>query len=548
MNTPSSSRSGDLSDPDNNWPGPLSLAQFHEIAREQSHAPGTRPKVVAGLQCLIETSARNSEKGSLWRFLARALRDYFANNTSQAEAFLREFAKAEGEPRILTAFVGGLLTGGLDGAAMLQTAMAMTQQEAYADIAAEILLVLFNKGALTSSEEGVSRIAELLAKTMQRPAAAERLIDIHRSKVPDSAVAMQHEAARSDALRVSLENLTLDRLQYRFDDAPLSNPAVQTWLDAGLLCSRTGLSGKYWQDYSHHYASTAPAFLGFIDKSFVISRDDKPIYFCQLTTGFCTPGAAWTLVIHRLDAHAARLDPLMQTILRQAELRVLAHKGKAIMLALEEDRCSPLPFLQENYAAMLIYDSRVDLRLPEEALWTSVRKSFKSLISKVQNNATVCHVNREQAQLKLGDQALDDESLEDILLYLGNMDASRLAFSRGQIACYRDWIAEYGGEICVVWHHTLGPIAATIITDYHGFSTYCWGRSTGPVLDPLTKTSHLALWDAVRRARQRGNTTFNLGAFDASGTPDRKSNEIAKFKHGFATEVVRMIEWSKVLT
>ncbi len=515
-----------------------------------SNAPGMRTEIVAGLQVLIEVALSGDEaaaKASASPFLARALREYFSHKSVQAEAFLQQFSLRDDEPPVLLALIRALLGGGMDAAQLLQHTMQLCDTEAYVDVAIELLLLLFSKGALNNSEGGINYLVQLMTETLQRPAAAERLLALHRKQTPDSALAQAHHAQRLARALAASAHFKLGKKNLHFRDAGLDSPAVQDWLRCGQILSRAGLSGAHRVSYIHSYAPITRDLISFRDASFVLAEGEQALLYCELSTQYTASDANWSLCLHPLSADGPKLEQLMPALLEQAELRVSAHGGRSLSVSLDEAQCAPEPFLQANYAAMLAYESHTDLQRSEAELWTSVRKSFKSIISKTAAQTTLHHLNREQRTLQLGAHQLDWEQTKDILLYLGNADPNGLFFARGQFDSYRDWIMEFGGEICIVWHQRLGPIAASIITDYFGFSTYCWGRSAGPVLDPLTKTSHLALWDAIRRAKARGNTRFNLGNFDADGTPSRKLNEIAKFKHGFATDLVRLVQWSKIL-
>jgi hypothetical protein len=530
------------------WPCPLPFAQLQVIGSGLSNAPGMRAEIVAGLQILIQVApSKDASTHSATPFLARALREYFSNKSVQAEAFLQQFAQRDDEPPALLALIRHLLGGGMDAAQLLQQAMQLCATEAYVDVAIELLLWLFSKGALNNSEGGINYLVQLMSETLQRPAAAERLLSMHRKQMPDSALAQTHQAQRIAHALSASAHFKLGKKNLHFREASLDSPEVQDWLRRGQILSRAGLSGAHRVSYIHSYAPITRDLISFRDASFVLGDDEHALLYCELSTQYKASDANWSLCLHPLSADGPALEQLMPAILEQAELRVSLRGGRSLSLNLEDAQCAPEPFLLANYAPMLAYESHTDLQRSEAELWTSVRKSFKSIISKTAAQTTLHHLNREQRVLQLGNTQLDWEQTKDILLYLGNADPNGLFFARGQFDSYRDWIMEFGGEICIVWHHRLGPIAASIITDYFGFSTYCWGRSAGPVLDPLTKTSHLALWDAIRRAKARGNTRFNLGNFDADGTPSRKLNAIAKFKHGFATNLVRLMQWSKIL-
>ncbi|MDB5815402.1 MAG: hypothetical protein JWN23_2519 [Rhodocyclales bacterium] len=529
-------------------PPAFSMAAIREIGGDSSHADGMRGKIVAAMQQMQAAALADADgKGGPSRFLARALRDYFFGSSKQAEAFLKQFSQMSDEAPQLLALVRGLLSGGLDAQAMLQYAMEMAGQGEYADIAAELLLILFKNGALNAAEDGLKSVVALLDNTPRRAETVQRLLDLHRKSSPQSSAANLLNAAQLQEQIQAAQRIPIGRRTFQFDEMPLSSPAVQGWLKQGLLPSRSGLSGGPLAEYKLRHARLMPTLFGYVDKSFVISEAGRPLYYCEMTCGYCIDNTAWVLNPFRVDEDAPPLEDMVPAILRNAEPRVLLQRGNALTITLDDSVCPPLPFLMNNYAAMLCYGMEVELDQPEEALWKAVRKSYKPIVSKVLAQSTLCHFNAGQRELTVDDVHLDAKTLEDVLLYLGNMDSNQLLFSRDMIGCYRDWIDEYGGEIGLVWHKTYGPIAASIITDYHGLSTYCWGRSMGPVLDPLTRTSHLSLWDAIKRSRARGNKTFSLGSFDASGTQARKSNDISKFKHGFATRTQRMIEWSKVL-
>lgn len=501
----------------------------------------------------------SADKGGCERYVARALRQYFEDaadahqsGPSPVATFLLEYARHPQADPVLKELLSALLNG-VEPAQLWQWVGQLLEQQAYPAVAVELTLALFAQGMLSHTDEGVLQLCELLGETLQAPHAIERLVSIRQQMIvndvalPESPLVVAFAADARQRELAAAEKFSSDGVDYWVADAPLDSEWVSVWLGQGHICAPAGLGGGFQAEYFRRYGQLRPERYGFLDQSFVVVRGEVPVWFCQLTTQLTVANAPWFLSCYALDDEAPELAAVLGQIVRLAELRVVQANGKKLVLSFADQSQAEMPLLLANYTGKRVPESVVDLSLEEPMLWRGVRKSFKSLVSKVRQSSTILYFNREQPTVEWQGNTIDAAALEDVLFYLVNMDSNQLLFSRELFACYRDWIATYGGEIAVVWHHEYGPVAASIITDYFGYSYYCWGRSAGPVLDPLTKSSHLALWDAIIRSKQRGNTLFNLGSFDTSGSAHSKLHEIAKFKHGFATGLRWKTEWSKVL-
>ena len=173
------------------------------------------------------------------------------------------------------------------------------------------------------------------------------------------------------------------------------------------------------------------------------------------------------------------------------------------------------------------FSAEVDLTLPEAAIWSSLRKSYRSLINRgrVAFEVDVVDANRPDAfifdtyrQLHLqvaGRQTRPDKSWDEMYRRLVNDEA-----------------------LLLVARCDKRPVAATYVAKFGNLAVYAsaaYVRDLGSF-----PVSHWPLYASILAAKHSGCSRFLLGPgyLDIGVPGSQKSQSVEAFKRGFATEVV----------
>lgn len=173
------------------------------------------------------------------------------------------------------------------------------------------------------------------------------------------------------------------------------------------------------------------------------------------------------------------------------------------------------------------FSAEVDLTWPEEAIWSSIRPRYRSLINRGRRILEMEEANVDRPDRAVfdtyrllhrevaGEQTRPDRSWDEMW--------QRIAQDQAQLL-----VARLDGR----------PVAATFVTTFGDLAVYASGayvRDLGnfPV-------SHWPMYASILAAKRSGRSRFLLGAayFDQAVEASEKLRSIANFKRGFATEVV----------
>lgn len=185
---------------------------------------------------------------------------------------------------------------------------------------------------------------------------------------------------------------------------------------------------------------------------------------------------------------------------------------------------------KRGYVPRLQISMDIDLTLPEDALWKGIRASNRPYIRKGEAQLCVQYVNADTRNWELLDQArlvhyrYDGTPMEKIFYVLPEWRRF-LSEGRGEFAVYSD-----GDEVqAVVLVIDEGETAI------YTFSRYARGTRI--------RVGPFALWNAIRRARQRGCRRFHLGVAEAGDFDGGKRRNIADFKSGFTDQYRYEVAW-----
>ena len=182
--------------------------------------------------------------------------------------------------------------------------------------------------------------------------------------------------------------------------------------------------------------------------------------------------------------------------------------------------------LDSGASVALEFAAEADLALPEEQLWRSLRKSYRSLVN----------AGRRELTIEIVDGTAPDRERFEVYRELHREVAGRVTRPT------ESWDVMYGmvvdGRAQLVLAHLEGrPVAATYLMTFGPFALY----ASGAYARDLGKfpVSHWPLYASMLEARRRGVTRLLLGAVFPQADPGSSAKErsIATFKLGFATSV-----------
>lgn len=182
--------------------------------------------------------------------------------------------------------------------------------------------------------------------------------------------------------------------------------------------------------------------------------------------------------------------------------------------------------LDSGASVALEFAAEANLVLPEEQLWRSLRKSYRSLINSGKRELTI----------QLVDGAAPDRERFEVYRELHREVAGRVTRPA------ESWDVMYGMVVdgraqLVLAYLEDRPVAATYLMMFGPIALY----ASGAYARDLGKfpVSHWPLYASMLEARRRGVTRLVLGAVFPHVGPasSAKERSIASFKLGFATSV-----------
>ncbi len=179
--------------------------------------------------------------------------------------------------------------------------------------------------------------------------------------------------------------------------------------------------------------------------------------------------------------------------------------------------------------------ARIDLDMPQEAIATNVRKSYRSLISRGKRSISLNYVNCENPDLEMFNQYRT----------FHQRIAGLVTRPRKSWDIMFEAIADGNGELSLGRDSSGDLLSATLVIDGGEVAQYSSGVYERERFDkPI---GHWPLYDAILRAKARGRSVFELGDIPAAGTASDKEVSIGTFKRGFASRLDFQLAWDMPL-
>lgn len=175
----------------------------------------------------------------------------------------------------------------------------------------------------------------------------------------------------------------------------------------------------------------------------------------------------------------------------------------------------------------LVYRASINLQLHEEALWGSIRKSYKSLINWGKNNLTLKLFSSKDTEHV--DQAI--KAFKDF----HSFTAGRQTRSDETWNLQREFIKNNDGFII---HSFLEKELVSSLMILHGNenATYSVAVNKRDLMTKGIPVGHWPLYHAALRCKELDLKRLDLGFIDGYKMTDKEAN-IALFKKGFSTNI-----------
>lgn len=181
------------------------------------------------------------------------------------------------------------------------------------------------------------------------------------------------------------------------------------------------------------------------------------------------------------------------------------------------------PFISEVKAERL---GRINLDLSEDTRWSCLRKSYRSLINWGRRNLKV--------------QVIDQDDIDHsaFLAFKGlHLTASgRKTRSDGSWDCQFDMIQRGKGFLVNAYYQN-DLVSGCFVMNDQRTALYAVAASNRDLMANGLAVNHFPLWQAICTSRDKGCKEFILGDVVGLNEQEKKMQNIALFKRGFATDI-----------
>ncbi len=295
---------------------------------------------------------------------------------------------------------------------------------------------------------------------------------------------------------------------------------------------RLGLFSKYYQEYYQEK---------FIDLTFAVMQDNKIIAHvlcCVLDGKLTLPDGG--IIIKLSDVNDKDKKELYNEILGHLELLEKEYKCSDITIKnyFENGNLSSFgeQLFNRRFKGFLTFEMEINYNeFSKNRLYTSLRKSYKSLINWGEKELKFIYINKCNP---------DFESFKKFQDFHYKISGLKTRSDQTWLIQY-EMIKEGCGELILARYND-NLVAGSLFSDYGDTSIYFTGVYERDLFD--FGVSHSLLYQGICRSHERGNTAkFSLGYFDTD-IQDPKWYNIQFFKKGFCEKLVPTVLWSKKIS
>jgi len=185
-------------------------------------------------------------------------------------------------------------------------------------------------------------------------------------------------------------------------------------------------------------------------------------------------------------------------------------------------------FFNSDNQIIAEYCAKVDLRLSEEAIFSNIRRSYKSLINWGKKKLTI--------------QIVDQKNIGTLELEFNKFHNFHLTVSGRRTRSIETWeiqkSAIFTGEAFLILAYINCEIVSGIYV-FKGFEEayYAVGVNDRSLMEENKPIAHHVMFEAISYAKKNGCFWFNLG-FHIANNSSNKESSIFNFKKGFTNQIV----------
>ena len=172
------------------------------------------------------------------------------------------------------------------------------------------------------------------------------------------------------------------------------------------------------------------------------------------------------------------------------------------------------------------------LQQSEQDIRREIRKSYKSLISQGKREITFSYITHNNPDKNEFDkfQSFHKQIAERQTRPVESWDVQFKMIQAGTAELITGYMDDYG------------LVSSALFTDYGTTTSYAVAVYNRELFDkPL---AHANVYEGMLRAKDRGQSLFNLGIIPPYSAEKEKEYNIGKFKKGFCRELSPFIEWA----
>lgn len=237
-----------------------------------------------------------------------------------------------------------------------------------------------------------------------------------------------------------------------------------------------------------------------------------------------------------IDVYHGGLDRRKAKKILETLSAAAAESGSSEIVLNDHDVSREISFFgYEAYKAgavpKMVLTADVDLTLNDAEIHRGVRDSYRSLVNQGRREMEVRYITRENLSRSEFDQFQD--------LHL--RAAGRITRSQESWDSQYKMIESGCAELVVAYMEEYGMVSAALFCDYADITIYASAAYNRDLFEkPL---AHVVVYDAIYRAKKRGQKKFFLGVLSDTKGVTQKEASISKFKKGFCDRPSCFVEW-----
>ena len=282
----------------------------------------------------------------------------------------------------------------------------------------------------------------------------------------------------------------------------------------------------------------------FKDCSFAVCRGDAPVAIVMAhkngdILGFEASGV--TIFSHGYNKKMMRFIYEELTSCAKAEhcatIKVNDNDGKGTETNLSGGALSPLglDMYNANATPHVKLSAKIDLTQSSEEIFSGIRDRYRNFINQHTQTVELNYITRANCDRDLFD----------------TFKAFHLKTAGRQTRPDESWNVQFKmieagfAELILGYMPEHGLVSSTLLTDFGPVTSYSVGVYERSLFSyPL---GHVNIYEGIKRAKKRGQVTFDLGIIIPYALKHEKEYNIGHFKKGFCQSLSTHLEWQFII-